>query len=124
MASAISSAIAGVVGDLVKSPFRMLGRLVGGSDDQDLEFVEFVPGSAALEPRDEANLTTLAEALVERPELALEVSGTMDPTVDLAGLQEAALLQKLAVDRSSAESLPLDRLESEVESVISARTAA
>ena len=124
VASAISAAIAGVAGDLVKSPFRMLGRMVGGSDDQDLEFVDFDAGSAVLASHVTANLTTLAKALADRPELGLEVAGTFDPQSDMAGLREAALYREFGVEPGGGETVPLRKLESKYESQTSASLAA
>lgn len=124
VASAVSAAIAGVAGDLVKSPFRMLGRMVGGSDDQDLEFVDFDAGSAVLASHVTANLTTLAQALADRPELGLEVAGTFDPQSDVAGLREAALYRELGVEPGAGETLPLRTLESRLEAETSASLVA
>lgn len=124
VASAISAAIAGVAGDLVKSPFRMLGRMVGGSDDQDLEFVDFDAGSAVLASHVTANLTTLAKALADRPELGVEVAGTFDPQSDEAGLREAALYRELGVEPGGEGTIPLRELESRLESETSASLVA
>ena len=114
MASALSSAFQELVGEIVKSPFRMLGRLAGGSDDQDLEFVDFAMGRADLEKHVRANLDTLAKALTERPSLALEVAGTVDPEADARGLRTAALEDQLAsegMDVTDLETGELERLE-------------
>lgn len=124
VASAVSAAIAGVAGDLVKSPFRMLGRMVGGSDDQDLEFVDFDAGSAVLASHVTANLTTLAKALADRPELGVEVAGTFDPQSDVAGLREAALYRELGVEPGGEAAIPLRELESRMESETSASLVA
>jgi hypothetical protein len=126
VASAVSAAVAGVMGSLVKSPFRMLGRLAGGSDEQDLEFVEFELGSATLEPHVVTNLATLAKGLEDRPELSLEIAGAYDPQADTTGLREAALYQELGGDVSagSLESLPIRWLESTFEAQTSPSHAA
>jgi hypothetical protein len=126
VASAVSAAVAGVMGSLVKSPFRMLGRLAGGSDEQDLEFVEFELGSATLEPHVVTNLATLAKGLEDRPELSLEIAGAYDPQADTTGLREAALYQELGGDVSagSLESLPIRWLESRFEAQTSPSHAA
>ena len=126
VASAISSAIAGVVGDLVKSPFRMLGRMVGGSDDQNLEYVDFDAGSAVLVPQVSTNLATLATALQDRPELGLEMSGVFDPQTDTAALREATLLKTFDVDLAtgSFEDVPTRKLESRYEELTSPSQAA
>jgi hypothetical protein len=71
----------------VSKPFAMLGSLFGGGEE--LAFVEFAPGSAAL--ADETKLKTLAKALDSRPGLKLEVSGGTDAGADRDALKRAAL---------------------------------
>jgi hypothetical protein len=114
MTAAFTSAFQEIVGEIAKSPFKMLGRLAGGSDDQDLEFVDFAAGSAELETRVTTNLDTLAKALAERPTLVLEVAGTVDPEADARGLRTVALEDQLAaegMDVTDLETGELARLE-------------
>jgi hypothetical protein len=114
MTAAFTSAFREIVGEIAKSPFKMLGRLAGGSDDQDLEFVDFAVGSAELESRVKSNLDTLAKALAERPTLTLEVVGTVDPEADARGLRTAALEDRLAsegMDVADLETGELTRLQ-------------
>lgn len=68
----------------VQAPFRMLGGLVNlvGGEGGELGKVPFAPGSATLTPESQANLSKLAAALKERPSLALEVEGSIDPKLD------------------------------------------
>jgi hypothetical protein len=117
MTAAFTSAFQEIVGEIAKSPFKMLGRLAGGSDDQDLEFVDFAAGSAELETRVTTNLDTLAKALAERPTLILEIAGTVDPELDASGLRRAALEGQLAsegVGIAELETGDLGRLETMV----------
>ncbi|WP_217476407.1 DUF748 domain-containing protein [Stutzerimonas stutzeri] len=65
----------------VKSPFKFLGGLVGGSQ-ADLNEIPFAPGSSALDREARSRLDTLAAALKERPVLRLEVEGRSAPTLD------------------------------------------
>ena len=97
---AIGSATKDVVGSLVKSPFRLLGKLGGGKERDDYGYVEFAAGRADLGPTSEAKLRTLAAGAAQRPELILQVAGAWAPKVDIAALREAALDRTLA-DRSS-----------------------
>jgi hypothetical protein len=89
----VGGVLAKVFGNLVvkavSSPFAMLGSLVGGGEE--LAYVEFAPGSAALAAGDEAKLTSLAKALDGRPGLKLEVSGRIDPEADREILKRAEL---------------------------------
>lgn len=65
----------------VTSPFKLLGALFGG-EDQDLEYVNFQPGSSALSPVESAKLDSLARALLERPGLKLDIRGATVPALD------------------------------------------
>ena len=69
--------VAKVVGNLivkaVTAPFALLGALFGGGEE--LSFLEFEPGSAALDPADRSKLGSLAKALADRPGLKLDVTG-------------------------------------------------
>jgi len=103
MTSAVAAAAKEIVSEVAKSPFRVLGRLGGGSGDEDLEFVEFAAGSAVLEEHVTANLSTLANALEQRPELALEIEGSVDPEADATGLREAAFASEIAGQGETAE---------------------
>jgi hypothetical protein len=116
LSAAFRSAFVGVVGEIAKSPFRAIGRMMGGGDEgQDLEFVEFAAGGAELESHVTANLETLAGALAERPELALEIPAVVDPAADGRALRERALAMELVGEPMSldelAEAAPLEALE-------------
>jgi len=116
MATAAGAAAKEIMTELMKSPFKLLGKIGGGSGDQDLEFVEFAGGSAVLEERATRNLDTLAAALAERPTLALQIDGTYDPAVDGPGLRLTAFLEELMATGVTQEELdtivPLDKMES------------
>ena len=78
---------------LITAPFKLLGGLLGfgGGDDPELEFVDFVPGERELSPAGQGKLQQLSEALVQRPELKLNVPGQIQPAADSAALKEAHL---------------------------------
>ena len=86
----VGTAIGGVVSGLIKSPFRLLGKIGGGKEGEDLGYVEFPAGSAVLEPASAERLRTLANALKERPELRIVVPGAWDDAADGTALREAA----------------------------------
>ncbi len=86
----VGTVIGGVVSDLIKSPFRLLGKIGGGKEGEDLGTVEFPAGSAVLEPASAERLRTLANALKERPELRIVVAGAWDDAADGTALREAA----------------------------------
>jgi hypothetical protein len=113
--TAIGSAMREVVSEVVKSPFRQLAKIGGGKGgggkEEDVGYVEFPAGSAALDPASAGRLRTLAAALKERPGLRIVVPGGWDDAFDGTALQEAALEKRLA-ERGSGSSAPLSALES------------
>jgi uncharacterized protein involved in outer membrane biogenesis len=83
-------AIFGLLGKIATSPFTLIGKLVGGHAG-DLSSLAFAPGSSALDAAATVKLQALAKALLERPELKLEVEGGVDPDQDGAALRKAGL---------------------------------
>ena len=61
--------------------FALLGKLVG-VEASDLEYINFIEGRSDLTPPEMEKAAKLAEALSLRPELALEISGVVDPEAD------------------------------------------
>jgi hypothetical protein len=101
LGNAIGSASKEIMSELIKSPFKLLGKLGGGSGDEDLGFVEFEAGSAALEITATDRLSTLAAGAEQRPELILVVEGAWDEAADTAALKEAAFDVALAEESIS-----------------------
>jgi len=56
---------------IVTAPFKLLVSLFGKGDE--LEYVDFRAGSAALTPDQQEKVATLAKAMAERPEIRLDV---------------------------------------------------
>jgi uncharacterized protein involved in outer membrane biogenesis len=83
----IVQVLVNLVEKAVTAPFALLGSLFGGGEE--LAFVEFPPGSAALSADDEAKLKTLAKALEERPGLKLDAGGRVEPDADRDALKRA-----------------------------------
>lgn len=73
----------------VKAPFSLLAKLVGGKA-ADMRTVAFGPGDAQLPPPQIASLATVAQALIARPQLALEIRPQVDED-DSRTLAERAL---------------------------------
>ena len=65
-----------------QAPFKFIGGLVSGGGAEDLGTVSFAPGSSELSPEAQKALTTLAQALKERPALRLEIEGTAAQSSD------------------------------------------
>jgi hypothetical protein len=77
------------------APFRFLGSLFGGGKDEELEFVEFAPGSAELRPDQTNRLSVLVRALGARPQLGLAILPGFDPVADKGALATNAVLGQL-----------------------------
>ena len=90
-----------VIGNLivkaVTAPFALLGAAFGGGEE--LAYLEFAPGSAALDDKDAGKLKSIAKALTERPGLKLDVSGRVDPEADRAGLKRASIERKVKAQK-------------------------
>jgi len=85
----IVKAVGNLVTKIVTSPFALIGSLVGGGEE--LAYVEFAPGSAALDAGGVKKLGALAKALDQRPGLKIDVSGRADPGPDRDALKRAAI---------------------------------
>ena len=66
------------------SPFSMLGSVAGlaGFGGEELGKVGFVPGSTELAEGEAEKLSVLADALLERPDLLLNIRGSVAPQAD------------------------------------------
>jgi hypothetical protein len=90
-----------VIGNLivkaVTAPFALLGAAFGGGEE--LAYVEFAPGSSALDGEDVGKLKNLSKALTERPGLKLDIAGRVDPEADREGLKRASIERKVKVEK-------------------------
>jgi hypothetical protein len=111
LGKAIDAAVKDVMGSLVKSPFRLLGKLGGGKGEHDYGYVEFEAGSAELGGTSESKLRTLAAGAEQRPELVLVVAGAWEPEVDAAALREVSF-ESLLAERATEAASRVDVLES------------
>lgn len=101
----------------VTAPFAMLGRLFGAGPD--LQFVDFKPGVAVLDASAEEKTKTVGKALVERPQLKIEIPISVVPEIDapaLADVQYAARLKdvqsaKTNRKKSDPASPPFEQLD-------------
>ncbi len=86
-----------IVNILVKaatSPFALLGAIFGGGED--ISYLEFDAGRAALTGAAEGKLANMEKALAERPGLQLEVEGHVDLEKDPEALRTIAFQRKVA----------------------------
>jgi len=100
LGSVIWGAFMNVLTKAITAPFSLLASTIGGiagggggggssGSTQDLSYVAFDPGLATLTKSAKNGLTTLGNALRDRPALRLSISGRVDPDKDLDGLREA-----------------------------------
>ncbi|MDG0025562.1 DUF748 domain-containing protein [Trinickia sp. Y13] len=94
LGSLIWSAVAHLIEKAVTAPFSLLANAFGGGANgeasaQQLQFIAFAPGSAALTDQSREKLDTLAKFMNEKPAVKLELSGRADANVDMPGLRLA-----------------------------------
>ncbi|MHB8381645.1 MAG: DUF748 domain-containing protein [Candidatus Binataceae bacterium] len=95
LGSVILHAFMNLIVKAATSPFSLLSAAFGGGK-QDLSYVEFAPGSAALSADSNSRLSTLIQALQERTGLKVNIEGRADPAIDREGLLNQAMkAQKL-----------------------------
>ena len=80
------------------SPFSLLSSAFGGGKE-DLSYVEFAPGSAALSAASNSRLDTLIQALQERTGLKVSIEGRVDPAFDRDGLREEFLDREMKMQK-------------------------
>ncbi|HZV33921.1 MAG TPA: DUF748 domain-containing protein, partial [Verrucomicrobiae bacterium] len=75
------------------SPFSLLGAMFGGGEE--LSYVAFEPGKATIPDAETNKLNTLIKALYARPELTMELDGSVEPEVDRPVLAQMKLEQQI-----------------------------
>jgi uncharacterized protein involved in outer membrane biogenesis len=100
----------------VTAPFSALASLIGGGDSEELAYVEFAAGASDLSDAETQKLAKLAAALVERPQLKLDVPVAEDDTQDRQALAKQVLDQRVPpaaadVDPEKARKTRIDALE-------------
>ncbi|MBW4935185.1 DUF748 domain-containing protein [Marinobacter sp. F4206] len=91
LSQVIMRAFVNLLAKAATSPFSMLGSMaeMAGLSSEELGQVSFEPGSVTLAEGEPAKLAALADGLLERPELLLNVRGGIAPEADgLALLRE------------------------------------
>ncbi|ARO86823.1 DUF748 domain-containing protein [Nitrosospira lacus] len=81
------------------APFALLGSLLG--DGEELSTIEYTSGLAQITPEAEKRLQVLSKALIDRPALKLEITGTADPEHDPEALKRAILARKVKAQKLS-----------------------
>ena len=90
-----------VIGNLFEkvltAPFRALGDLFGGKED--VQFVDFAPGSSTVPDDARSNLAGIAKGLADKPELRLDIPAGPGLPLDAQGLAD----QKIATAAMAKE---------------------
>jgi hypothetical protein len=87
---------------VVTAPFALLGSLFGGGPD--IQFIEFPPGVSTLDSAATDKVKTVAKALIERPQLKIEVPIAVVPDLDRPALSAARFKAELSAAQSSKNS--------------------
>jgi len=123
MGPLIWKAFVGLLTKIATSPFTLLAKL-GGSNEE-INQIEFTPGSPALEPAAKERMAALTKALAERPSLELEVPTAYSPDADGKALALAKLdarLPALAQIPETDQSARYDLLRKQYEKEHGAKT--
>jgi hypothetical protein len=103
----VLKAFLNVMTKAVTSPFSMIANLAG-TTDQHLNSVAFDFGSNSLTTTQQDALTALADILINRPRLILEIHAAVDKEKDGFALQEQQLAEQLTLTDQNQK----DRIES------------
>jgi hypothetical protein len=109
LSSLIWSAVVHLIERAVTAPFSLLANAFGGGSEgqasaQQLQYIAFAPGSAALSDSAREKLDTLAKLLTEKHEVKLELSGRADANVDMQGLRLAYVDDLVKKEKAKATS--------------------
>jgi hypothetical protein len=89
----IWKAVLNLLGKIATAPFALLGHLFGGGEQ--MNYIDFHPGSAVLDASEHDKLVALVKALEEKGTLELDVPVTFSPDLDRPGLAAAHLNTRL-----------------------------
>ncbi|NTV13334.1 MAG: DUF748 domain-containing protein [Desulfobulbaceae bacterium] len=97
------------------SPAALLGALIPAG--QDIQFIPFLPGSAAISPEAAIQLTTVEKVLFERPALKMDLLGKVDPASDAEALARLRLTTSVKLQKLLASGKAGKEAEAQVEEV-------
>jgi hypothetical protein len=94
--------VGGVIWQVIKnllvkaatSPFALLGAVLGGAEE-DFSHISFAYGSSTLSTAEKEKLQRMAQALIDRPSLEVEVRGFIDPLNDEEGYRKEQLSRQV-----------------------------
>ena len=112
MGPLIWKAFVGLITKAATAPFKLLGSLFGGGEEMNI--IEFEPGSAALDPAAQEKIASIIKALNARPGLQLDVPTTYSPELDAASINARrleGLLRSLPKSDEAALADPVRRFD-------------
>ena len=89
----IWKAVLNLLTKIATAPFALLGHLFGGGEQ--MNYIDFPPGSAVLAPSEHDKLVALVKALKDKEKLELDVPITYAPDLDTPALATAHLNTRL-----------------------------
>lgn len=95
--SIIWHVIVNLVTKAATSPFTLLSAITGGGEE--LSFVEFDYGTATLSEANLKKISALTKALQERPQLEMDIMGSVDPENDRDGIKKVRLNRLLKTQK-------------------------
>jgi hypothetical protein len=114
---AVVGAIKNLVEKIVTSPLSFLGSLFG-SQEKDLGYVEFPYGSSDVPPAAKGKLDLVTKAMLDRPEMRLNVAGYADAQADRDALKQRRFLNLLKAQKMKGlpgkEGKPVDWQDVEI----------
>lgn len=89
--------IVNLITKAVTSPFALLSSLTGGGEE--LSFIEFDYGSAAVTDDGQKKINMIGKALNERPNIKLDIEGYVDADKDKAELKRAEFNRQITAQK-------------------------
>jgi hypothetical protein len=115
--SVVWKAFGNLIAKAATAPFSLLGALIPGDNPEELSYIAFAPGSAELDATANEKLTTLADALYNRPALKLEIVSKPQPATDGQSLR-AERLESILVERYLESNAGRRRQAADQESIV------
>lgn len=112
----LRQATGNLIAGLISSPFRLLGRLIPGDSNKDLDLssVTFDTYSAELSTVEKAKLSSLAMSLKERPRLKLIIEGRAYEVLAIIDERDESIKGRDNQDTLSQTSIELANLRAEM----------
>ena len=93
IAKPLLKALKNLIVKAATSPFALVSSIVGGGEE--LRYIEFAPGTAAIDAASAKKLDTIKKLMYERPVLKMDLAGYVDPESDKEALAALMLTRKI-----------------------------